>query len=63
MSKVLVTYGKHVLSVGQVADVYNDKYKGIWVCLQVGVGLLLCVFVCFLLSCVCLCFSTCPLPP
>jgi hypothetical protein len=35
VSKVLVTYSKHVLSVGQVADVYNDKYKGIWVCLQV----------------------------
>jgi exportin-7 len=37
VSKVLVTYGKHVLSVGQVVDVYNDKYKGIWVCLQVCV--------------------------
>lgn len=35
VSKVLVTYGKHVLSVQQVADQYNDKLKGIWVCLQV----------------------------
>lgn len=35
VSKVLVLYGKHVLSLGVVAEPYNDKYKGIWVCLQV----------------------------
>jgi hypothetical protein len=35
-----VTYGKHVLSVQQVSDQYNDKYKGIWVCLQVGTSVL-----------------------
>jgi hypothetical protein len=40
VSKVLVTYGKHVLSLGPVAEPYNEKYKGTWVCLQVGPGLL-----------------------
>jgi hypothetical protein len=35
VSKVLVSYGQHVLSVQQVSDPYNDKYKGIWICLQV----------------------------
>jgi exportin-7 len=34
VSKVVVTYGKYALNVGRVGDVYNDKYKGIWVCLQ-----------------------------
>lgn len=42
VSKVLVAYGKHVLSVGQVADVYADKYKGTWVCLQVRARVSLC---------------------
>jgi hypothetical protein len=37
VSKVLVCYGQHVLNVQQVADPYNDKYKGIWICLQVRV--------------------------
>lgn len=36
VSKVLVCYGQHVLNVQQVSDPYNDKYKGIWICLQVG---------------------------
>jgi hypothetical protein len=36
VSKVLVSYGQHVLNVQQVSDPYNDKYKGIWICLQVG---------------------------
>lgn len=39
VSKVLVTYGKHVLTVNTVKDNYNDKYKGIWICLQVCQGL------------------------
>ncbi|WIA44165.1 hypothetical protein OEZ86_010498 [Tetradesmus obliquus] len=34
VSKVLVCYGQHVLNVQQVSDPYNDKYKGIWICLQ-----------------------------
>ncbi|KAF8061166.1 XPO7 [Scenedesmus sp. PABB004] len=34
VSKVLVAYGNHALSLGAVGDAYNDKYKGIWVCLQ-----------------------------
>lgn len=33
VSKVLVTYGSHVLSLGSVSDVYATKYKGIWICL------------------------------
>eukprot|EP00877_Chromochloris_zofingiensis_P005215 jgi/Chrzof1/14695/Cz09g12110.t1 len=34
VSKVIVAYGKRVQQVGQVADVYSLKYKGIWICLQ-----------------------------
>jgi hypothetical protein len=37
VSKVLVSYGQHMLNVQQVSDPYNDKYKGIWICLQVRV--------------------------
>eukprot|EP00775_Hariotina_reticulata_P008394 gene8394-8578_t len=37
VSKVLVTYGQQVLGPNhQVGDLYNDKYKGIWICLQGG---------------------------
>lgn len=39
VSQVLVTYGKHILTVSQVKDSYNDKYKGIWICLQVRLTL------------------------
>jgi len=33
VSRVLVVFGKYALAQGNVADVYTQRYKGVWVCL------------------------------
>eukprot|EP00803_Ostreobium_quekettii_P004119 evm.model.scf_281.4 EVM.evm.TU.scf_281.4 scf_281:37255-51104(+) len=35
VSKVLVMHGSAVLQRGNVPDIYQHKYKGIWICLQI----------------------------
>lgn len=32
--QVLVTYGSRVVSAGPTSDPYGQKYKGIWICLE-----------------------------
>ncbi|CAL8462392.1 g1925 [Coccomyxa elongata] len=34
VSKVLVTYGSRVVTAGPTSDPYGQKYKGIWICLE-----------------------------
>ncbi|CAK0751589.1 hypothetical protein CVIRNUC_002079 [Coccomyxa viridis] len=34
VSKVLVTYGSHVVAAGASSDPYGQRYKGIWICLE-----------------------------
>lgn len=36
VSKVVVTYGRHVLGPGSAASpAYDARYKGIWICLLI----------------------------
>ncbi len=32
--QVLVTYGSRVVTAGPTSDPYGQKYKGIWICLE-----------------------------
>lgn len=33
-AQVLVTYGSRVVTAGPTSDPYGQKYKGIWICLE-----------------------------
>ena len=32
--QVLVTYGSRVVTLGATSDPYGQRYKGIWICLE-----------------------------
>ena len=32
--QALILYGSYVLAIGNVTDLYVQKYKGIWICFQ-----------------------------
>ena len=34
VAQVLVTYGSRVVTAGPTSDPYGQKYKGIWICLE-----------------------------
>lgn len=35
ISKLIVAYGSRILSLPNQADMYNFKYKGIWICFTI----------------------------